>query len=63
MEDRKDILLRATYELLRKCNEGPYVKNVFEETVFYDDADCDGFCLASDIAIELDLPEPDSWHG
>jgi hypothetical protein len=56
-EDRKTILLRATYELLKKCNEGPFVKNVLEETIFYDGTDCDGFCLANDIAYELDLEE------
>jgi len=47
----------AAYELLKKCNEGPYVKNALEETVYYDEADCDGFCLANDIAIELGLDE------
>lgn len=57
-EERMKVLLIATYELLKKCHEGPYVKNVLEETVFYDDADCDGGCLMEDIAIELEL---DDW--
>ena len=61
MEDRKVILLKAVYDLLKKCNEGPYVKDVMGETVFYDDAECDGWCLATDIAFELDLEEPDEW--
>lgn len=52
-EDRKTVLLRAALELLKKCNEGPYVKNALTETVFYDEADCDGSCLANDIAYEL----------
>ena len=56
-EDRKTVLLKAAYELLKKCNEGPYVKNVLAETVFYDGVDCDGWCLANDIAAELDLEE------
>jgi hypothetical protein len=54
-EDRKTTLLKAAYDLLRKCDEGPYVKNALEETVFYDDADCDGFCLMEDIMNELEL--------
>lgn len=55
--DRKDILLKAAYDLLKKCNDGPYVKNALEETIYYDDAECDGYCLANDIAILLDLEE------
>lgn len=56
-EDRKVVLLKAAYDLLKKCGEGPYVKNAYEVTVFYDDADCDGYCLMEDIAIELDLEQ------
>jgi len=58
-EDRKTVLLRAAYELLKKCNKGHYVLNVMEETVFYDGTDCDGYCLANDIAYELNLPDLD----
>ena len=32
-----------------------YVKNVIEETAFYDDTDCDGLCLLIDIGLELDI--------
>ena len=55
--DRKTILLRAAYDLLKKCNEGHYVKNALEEVVSYDGTLCDGYCLANDIAYELDLDE------
>ncbi len=58
MEDRKVTLLKAALELLKKCNEGPYVKNALAETVFYDGTDCDGACLANDIAAELGEEEP-----
>lgn len=54
-EDRKKVLLKAAYELLKKCDEGPYVKNALEVTVFYDGTDCDGFCLMNDIADELEI--------
>ncbi len=27
--------------------------DLLEETVFYDDADCDGYCLIEDIEMEL----------
>lgn len=57
-DDRKTELLRATLDLLKKCDEGSYVKNVLSTTVFYDGTECDGGCLANDIAIELDEPEP-----
>jgi hypothetical protein len=56
-KDRKEILLKATYDLLKKCNEGSYVKNALEETVFYDDADCDGYCLMEDIKAELEIDD------
>jgi hypothetical protein len=56
-EDRKIILLRAAYDLLKKANEGPYVKNAMEITVHYDDADCDGACLMEDIASEIGIEE------
>lgn len=54
MENRETTLLRATYELLRKCDEGPYVVNALEQTVFYDEANCDGACLMEDIEILFD---------
>lgn len=54
-EDRKTTLLKAAYDLLRKCDDGPYVKNALKDTVFYDGTDCDGFCLMEDIMNELEL--------
>jgi len=52
---RKDILLRAAFDMLRKCEDSGYVISPMETTVFYDGADCDGSCLADDIAAELGL--------
>lgn len=63
MEDRRITLLKAAYALLKKCDQGPYVKNAMEQTVFYDESDCDGSCLMMDIedcllefGVELDEP-------
>jgi len=53
--DRKSILLNACYQLLKKQDEAVEVLNLIEETVFYDNADCDGSCLMEDIKNELDL--------
>ena len=47
--DRAKILLIATKELLEKQEESFYVLNILEQTVFYDDAECDGYCLKDDI--------------
>lgn len=55
MEDRKITLLKACVALLEKQDNSPYVLNLLEETVFYDDVDCDGYCLLEDIKIELEL--------
>jgi len=48
-ENRKDVLLRAAYDILKKCDEGPYVKNALEETALWDGVDCDGYCLMEEI--------------
>ena len=47
--DRARTLLKATYELLNKQAESYYVLNILEETIFYDNAECDGGCLMEDI--------------
>lgn len=61
-EDRAITLLRATLELLRKCDNSPYVIDVLGETTFYDEADCDGYCLMEDIRNYLDY-EARGLHG
>ena len=53
--ERKDTLLKATHELLSKQDKSAFVLNLLSETVHYDDADCDGYCLMNDIEINLDL--------
>ena len=53
--DRKVTLLTACYDMLRKCNDADYVISPMETTVFYDEADCGGFCLMEDIAMELGI--------
>ena len=57
MEDRKVTLLKACAALLSKQKDSNYVLNLLEETVYYDDADCDGYCLLDDIKAELGLEE------
>ena len=47
--DRQRILLQATLDILNKCNEGMYVKNVMEVTAIWDEAECDGYCLRDEI--------------
>lgn len=54
--DRKDILLRAAFDLLRRSDSTHYGTNAMEILSYYDEANCDGFCLMNDIAIELDIP-------
>lgn len=54
---RKDVLLRAAYDLLTKCDRSHYVLEANAVTVFYDDANCDGLCLREDIAMELGIED------
>lgn len=53
--DRKEILLKAAYELLKKQRDANEVLDLLSQVVHYDDADCDGGCLMEDIAIELGI--------
>lgn len=50
---RAKVLLKATLDLLQKQKESHYVLNLLENTVFYDEAECDGYCLFDDIEIFL----------
>lgn len=52
--DRKITLLKAAYDLLKKCDEVGYVRDALCTTIYYDGTDCDGACLMEDIKCELD---------
>ena len=56
-ENRKVTLLRAAYDLLKKCEGSEYSLDPLTTTVFYDEADCDGYCLMDDIKAELGIEE------
>lgn len=53
--DRRDILLRAAYDLLQKQHDSGIVLNLLEETAHWDGQDCDGYCLREEIRDLLDL--------
>lgn len=55
--DRKDILLRAAYDLIKRSTESHFVQETQCILVHYDEANCDGHCLMEDIASELNLDE------
>lgn len=57
MTDRKDILLKACYDLLKKQDDAYEVLDILSETVYYDEADCDGYCLMEDIKTTLDIED------
>ena len=43
------VLLKATYDLLKQCDDSYFVLNVLEQLVTYDEVVCDGYCLMEDI--------------
>lgn len=51
--ERKDTLLRACLSLLEKQDDSNFTLDLLSETVRYDDADCDGYCLMDDIRAVL----------
>ncbi len=56
--DRKDILLRAAFDMIRKAElSRGYVQSPLEIETFYDGTLCDGHCLKDDIACILDIDE------
>lgn len=48
-QERTKILMQATLDILKKCNEGIYVKNVMEVSAIWDEAECDGYCLMEEL--------------
>lgn len=56
-KDRKDILLKAAYDILKKYDQGVRVKNAMEVPVTYDGFEGDGFSLMNDIGYELGFEE------
>ena len=57
MNDRKIILLRAAYDLLKRASQDHYVHEATSIVTRFDDANCDGYCLMEDIAAELGLDD------
>lgn len=47
--DRAKTLLKATHDLLAKQKNSYYVLNLLAQTIYYDEAECDGNCLMEDI--------------
>lgn len=50
-ENRKNYLVRLAIAFLDE-NSGYNLQN---DTLFYDEAECDGFCLADDLRSEFDI--------
>lgn len=51
---RAKTLLKAAHDLLKKQDDNYAVLNLLAETVFYDEAECDGSCLMEDIEYWFD---------
>ena len=52
--DRAKVLVKAAHYLLQKQKDSFYVLDLLSETVFYDDAYCDGYCLYEETGEWLD---------
>lgn len=59
MEDRNVTLLKAARDFLVQLKEAG--SDELARTVYYDEADCDGYCLLDDINAELELL-PENLH-
>jgi len=55
LNDRKTVLLRAAFDLLRRAEMSPFVLDPLGIKTRFDEANCDGYCLKDDIADELGL--------
>lgn len=47
-------LLRATLDILKKCDENGYVVDVMAVTATWDEAECDGGCLMEEIELLIE---------
>lgn len=52
-DERRYVLLKAAHAFLRKIDES-VLCDALCETVYYDEADCDGYCLIDYLENELD---------
>lgn len=52
--NRARTLLKAAGTLLKKQEDSNYALNLLAETVYYDEAECDGSCLLDDIRYWFD---------
>lgn len=52
--NRARTLLKAAGTLLKKQEDSNYMLNLMAETVYYDEAECDGSCLLDDIRYWFD---------
>lgn len=57
MTDRKEMLLKAMYNILKQCDDSPIVLDVMGVTVEQDSVIFDGWSLMEDIRIELGLED------
>lgn len=49
LNERAKVLLKATLDILKECDEGPYEKNALEVCAEWDGVQCDGYCLMEEI--------------
>lgn len=54
---RAEELLKACTQLFNKQLESLFVLNMLEELIYYDECECDGFCLLEDIEYLLEYRE------
>ena len=55
--DRRNVLLKAAYDLLALQRDSSYTLSLLNETATWDDAECDGYCLMEEIADLLGIKE------
>lgn len=55
--ERAKVYIKAAHDLLQKQKDSYYVLDLLDETVVYDDADCDGYCLYEETGEWLEWQE------
>ena len=58
-EPRKDYLIRVVVAYLKEVDHTGHFSTGYPDTIKYDEADCDGCCLANDIEDEFSHIEYD----
>lgn len=62
-EPRKDYLIRVVVAYLKEVDHTGHFNTGYPDAITYDEAECDGECLANDLEVEFDHLDFEDYIG